>query len=84
MNQGRDKSASDLSRSRSNRLRCAMLALVAFGLVLGTACDEEETLRIFRSEASASIQSGVNSIVDGVVDGLFAVLEQGTSESGTS
>ena len=83
MNQGRDKSASELSRSRSNRLRCAMLALAAFSLALGTACDEEELFRTFRSAASSSVQSGVNSIMDGVVDGLFAVFEQGTEESST-
>ncbi|MBU0618123.1 MAG: hypothetical protein KKI02_10435 [Planctomycetes bacterium] len=81
MNQGRDKSASGFSRSRSGRLRCAILTLAAFSLVFGTACDEEELFRTFRSAASSSVQSGVNSIMDGVVDGLFAVFEQGTEES---
>ena len=81
MNQGRDKSAGDPSWWRSIRLRCAVLALAAFSLVLGTGCDEEELFATFRSAASDSIQSGVNSIMDGVVDGLFAVFEQGTEDS---
>ncbi len=84
MNQGRDKSKSDLSWSRSTRVRCAILTLAAFSLVLGTACDEEELFRTFRSTASTSMQSGVNSIVDGVVDGLFAMLAQGTEVNAAS
>ncbi len=84
MNQGRDNSASGLSRSRSVRVRCAILALAAVSLVLGTACDEEEALRAFRSAASSSMQSGVSSIMDGFVDGLFAVFEQGTEEETTA
>jgi hypothetical protein len=60
------------------------LALVAFSLVFGTACDEEELFRTFRSTASTSMQSGVNSIVDGVVDGLFAMLAQGTEADAAS
>jgi hypothetical protein len=83
MNHGRAKSASDLSRWRSVRRRCAVLALVACSLVLGTACDEEELFAAFRGAASDSIQSGVNSIMDGVVDGLFAMFEQGSEDSET-
>ena len=84
MNQAKDKRTGGRSLWRSNGVRGAILALAAISLVLGTACDEEEAFRTFRSNASDSIQSGVNNIVDGVVDGLFAVLEQGTDESSTT
>jgi hypothetical protein len=81
MNHGRAKLTSRTSRWRSIRLRCAVLALAAFSLVLGTGCDEEELFAIFRSAAGDSIQTGVNSIMDGVVDGLFAIFEQGTDDT---
>jgi hypothetical protein len=84
MNPGRDRRTGGRSWWRSNGVRGAILALAAVSLLLGTACDEEEAFRTFRSTASDSIQSGVNSIVDGLVDGLFAVFEQGTDESSTT
>jgi hypothetical protein len=84
MNQGRPKSAGNLSRSRSTRLRGAIVALAAVSLMLGTACDEEEAFSVFRGAAASSIQDGVKSIMDGMVDGMFAVLEQGTDTATTS
>jgi hypothetical protein len=77
MNQGRDTRNGSGTWWRSIGVRGAIL-------VLGTACDEEEAFRTFRSTASASIQDGVNSIVDGVVDGMFAIMEQGTDGSSTT
>ena len=54
---------------------------MAVSLVVGSACDEEEAFRAFRTAASDSMQEGVNDIMDGVVDGLFAVMDQGLEES---
>jgi hypothetical protein len=84
MNQGRDTRNGSGTWWRSIGVRGAILTLGAASLVLGTACDEEEAFRTFRSTASASIQDGVNSIVDGVVDGMFAIMEQGTDGSSTT
>lgn len=81
MDQGRNKPTAGPLLSRGNRVRCAILALAALSLVLGTACDEEENLRAFRAAASSGLQSGVNSIMDGFIDGVFAIIDQGTDQT---
>jgi len=81
MNEGRDGRTKGRTLWRSNRVGCAILALMVVILVIGTACDEEEAFRSFRSAASDSMQAGVNDIMDGVVDGLFAVIDQGLEDS---
>lgn len=83
MNSERDGRTGGRSLWRSIGMRSAILALATVSLGLGTACDEEAALAAFRSTATDSIQSGVNSIMDGVIDGMFAVLEVGTDESTT-
>ena len=81
---GRDKATAGPSLSRSKRAWCAILAFAAATLVTGIACDDEEAGRAFRDAAASSLQAGVNSIVDGIVDGVFAVFELGAGEgSGT-
>jgi len=80
MIQGRDQATHSLFLSRSKRLRCAILALAAAALLTGTACDDEAAARAFRDTAANSLQTGVNSIVDGMVDGLFAMLKIGVDQ----
>ena len=85
MIQGRKRAAARRVLWRSKRMQCAFLALATAILVVGTACDEEEAGRAFREAAVSSVQEGVNSIMDGVIDGMFAVFEMGVGESdGTS
>ncbi len=74
-------STNNANRSRTNCLRCAFLTLAVLGLMLGTACDEEEAFRAFREASSTNVQSGINNIVDGFIDGLFAVFDQGTDQT---
>jgi len=62
---------------RSSRLWCAMLAPGLMLLCLGTACDEEAAGRAFRDAAASSVQTGLKSISDGIIDGLFAVVQLG-------
>jgi hypothetical protein len=76
----RGKAVGNRFLSRSKRMWCATLALAAAGLLTGTACDEEAAARAFRDAATGSLQTGVNSIVDGMVDGVFAMLEIGTDQ----
>lgn len=61
----------------------AATLLLAVAAVAGTGCDIGAE---FRAAAGPSLKSGVDSILDGVVEGLFAVLEPETpaeSEAGT-
>jgi hypothetical protein len=84
MIQGRGKAAGKRFIGRSKRARCAILALLIGVLVVGSACDEEAAGRAFRDAAAGSLQSGVGSIMDGVVDGLFAMLEVGDDQPSDS
>jgi hypothetical protein len=63
---------------------CAVLALAATGLVANVGCDEEEAGRAFRDAATSNLQSGLKSMLDGIVDGMFAVFDLGTDQSSTS
>lgn len=84
MTSARQTATGDLFFSRRNRRWRATLALAGAALVMGTACDEEAAGRAFRDAASASLQSGMKNIMDGVIDGMFAIFELGDSEGDTS
>ncbi len=60
--------------------KATVTGLALLGLTLGTGCDSEMA-KEFREVATPSLQSGVSSILNGVVDGLFAVVDPDTSES---
>ena len=77
-------SANSSNRSRTVCMRCAFLTLAVLGLMFGTACDEEEAFRAFREASSTSVQTGMNSIADGFIDGLFAVFDQGIAQTADS
>lgn len=83
MTRGRNAAAAGPLTSRSKCTRCAILALAAGALFVGTACDEEAAGRAFRDAASTSFQAGLNSIMDGLVDGMFAVFELGVDQDTT-
>lgn len=72
------------TRSRSRCARgatVALLTLLALAAGLAAGCGEEVS-REFRRAAMGSIQSGVRSVANGVLDGLFALAEPSGGESG--
>ena len=83
MIQGRSNTTASPIFSRRNCVWCAALALAAASLVVNTACDEEEAGRAFRDAASSSLQSGLKSITDGVIEGMFAVFDLGADQDGS-
>ena len=69
-----------MSKSKAKRKTCApsaRIALVMALLCFCVGCDSEEALKTFRDTASSSIQQGISSILDGVLEGMFAVVEMG-------
>ncbi len=70
-------------RTANRRLpipKATVTGLALLGLTLLAGCDSEMA-KEFREVASPSLQSGISSILDGVVDGVFAVVDPDTSES---
>lgn len=68
----------------TGRARLAALALLVAPLALSVGCDSELD-KEFRAAAVGSIETGLNAIVDGVLDGLFAVADPNDgSSSGTT
>lgn len=65
-------------RNPTRRSQLVALALLAGSISLTTGC---LTGTEFRSVAGPAVQSGVKSIVNGVLDGLFAVIEPDTTIS---
>jgi len=80
----RDQARTGRLIPRSKGAWCAVLALVAATFVMGTGCDEEEAGRAFRDAATSSLQTGLKTALDGIVDGMFAVFELGTDDSSSS
>lgn len=80
---------SDGYRKDNNRRRnlgacCAFLALAAGLLLTGTACNEDEAWDAFRGAATGNLETGVNSLMDGVLDGIFAAANLGIDDSSAS
>jgi hypothetical protein len=63
---------------------CGALAALAAALVPLTGCSDDEISKEFRSAAFGSIETGVKSIIDGVVTGVFTVATPSTDASGTT
>lgn len=78
MLQGKNHTEHSMKRTRKTCLSGAMVILAIFALTFGTACNEEEALKTFRDAASESLQSGIKTITDGIIDGLFAVFQSNT------
>ena len=69
-----------MSTSKTKRRICAQgarigLAFAALGFCVG--CDDEAALKMFRDTAASNIQQGIGSILDGVLEGVFAVVQRG-------
>ncbi len=74
-------------KRRWGRTLCRMSAAAALGaiILIGVAgCDEDEAWDAFREASRSSLESGVNSLMDGVVSGLFAIYDLGTDDSSSS
>ena len=65
--------------SRRFRRLAAGAALVSLNLA-SAGCNDEESQRAFREAASASLQTAADAFFAGLVDGAFAVFEQGTDQ----
>ncbi len=63
------------SRRGTRRAACAFVG-IAF-LLSGCSLGEE-----FRAAAGPAVETGVNAILDGLVDGLFAVIEPDNADGG--
>ena len=60
----------------------AWLAAGLIGLGLLTGCNEDEALAAFRGASATAFQTGVKSLLVGVVDGVFAVYDLGVENAG--
>ena len=65
----------ELRRVRKATAAMTGVSFTVFSVVSGCA----DVGRDFRTAAGPAIESGVRSIVDGVLDGLFAVIEPETT-----
>ncbi len=70
----------DATATRTSRRRCATIALVTLSLTFAAGCDDE-IAREFRQAAIGQVETGVNAILDGVLDGIFAIAEPDSSSS---
>ena len=62
-----------MKNGRGKRSAAVMAAMIGGLLTVTTCgCDDAEE---FRAVAGGSVEQGVNLIVDGIIDGLFAVFE---------
>ena len=59
-------------RSRSRWSHALAIVVLAFGATGMTGCVTGEE---FRSVAGPAVETGITSIVNGLLDGLFAVIE---------
>jgi hypothetical protein len=64
------------------KARITVLASACAIVALSTGCNEE-TLREFRAAATDTLQQGVSTILDGVVEGVFAVVAPEEEETTT-
>ena len=82
---GRRNHQQNQSNSRRNLgACCAFVALAAGLLCMGTGCNEDEAWDAFRSAATSNVETGVNSLMDGVLDGIFAAANLGVDSSSDS
>jgi hypothetical protein len=71
---GRNSSQRTHLRRRNFGMLGATLALLALGLVLCPGCDDA-VAKEFRTAAIGKVETGVNDLVSGLLDGLFTVAE---------
>lgn len=61
-----------------HRRRLAQSMCIGLGLTITSGCREAEE---FRAVAGNQVQSGLTSIVTGLIDGIFAVIEPDANET---
>lgn len=77
---------SESRRAGAGRTLCnfapAWASLALLSAVLGATggCNQDEARRAFRSAASSELESGVKSINNGIISGLFEVFRLGTDQ----
>ena len=59
--------------------RCAATLAALFALSCGSGCGLSDLSAEFRAVAGDQLQIGVTALLNGLVDGAFAVLEPGDS-----
>lgn len=59
--------------------RCAATLAAVFALACGGGCGASDLSAEFRAAAGDQLQTGVTALLNGLVDGAFAVLEPGDS-----
>ena len=71
-------------RRAARRGMCALGATAALALSAGLSmggCNDD--FDEFRAAASPQLEAGVDALFDGLIDGIFAVVEPGTSSETT-
>ena len=84
MTNRKNKAAAKGSLSSSICVWCAIVALFGTTLTLNTGCDEEAALLAFRDAATSDLETGVKSIMDGIIEGLFAAVDPDTTDTTTT
>lgn len=69
-----------MTRTRTATVTTMLTVLTVAVLLVSSGCDKLGD--DFRTAAGPSMQSGMTSLLTGVVDGAFAVFEPGTTEDG--
>lgn len=78
---GKKRSAGSPLRRRSRAWLARAAILVAVGGFCA-GCDNEEDLITFRDAAATSLQQGISTLFDGLLEGVFAVLGSGDGSGG--
>lgn len=68
--------------ARNFRVLCATLALTTLCPFLAGGCDSD--FDEFRTTVTPGLRTGVNAILDGLVDGVFAVIEPNADSDATT
>ena len=75
---------SPTSKPRPRRIAVRWMAGVTAAGLLALATGCTLTDKEFRTIAGPQLEAGINSILDGLVDGLFAVIEPDTTDDGST
>ena len=67
---------------RSSRRLAAIALALAFVAAGNLGCHDE--FKVFRAAATPGLEAGINSILDGVVTGIFDIIEPDEDDSATS
>ncbi|MBL8879687.1 MAG: hypothetical protein JNG88_11260 [Phycisphaerales bacterium] len=66
--------------TRKNR-RCSAIAALVVAAGMSAGCNESST-NTFRTTAADYLETGLNAIADGLIAGLFAVVDQSSDTTG--